>query len=126
MNVRTYIRGLSLVWITLCVALLPQTGSSHALASTALEIKGTVIAITSDSLSITATGGQVITFRLTATTAYEKDGQPAQQVDVHVGLHTANAVRFYPKAYMTHSPGSGCGANGLPAPHCGTSGRSRE
>jgi hypothetical protein len=75
------------VALALFSALLPLGGTARSFAATtALEVKGTVTAVSADSLSITSHSGQAMTFRLTATTIYEKNNQPAEQADVQVGL----------------------------------------
>jgi hypothetical protein len=85
------------ITIALFSALLPLGGTGRALASTApLYVKGTVKAVTADSLSIIANSGQAMTFRLSATIIYEKYGQPAQLADVKVGLYVE--VKYHVEA----------------------------
>lgn len=90
-------RILTLVFVVLALfsAVLPLGGTARSLAATtALEVKGTVTAVSADSLSLVTATGQAMTFRLIATTIYEKYGQPAQQADVQVGLYVAVKYRL--------------------------------
>lgn len=68
------------------VALLTvAVGVAGGAGSASLRVEGVVMSVAAGSLEIRADGGQAMTFRLVATTAYVKGGQAVQQSEVRVG-----------------------------------------
>lgn len=72
---------LPLLW----VLLLPGVPAAGAVTSSSLRVSGTVSAVSSGTLTITAVGGQAMSFRLVSTTTYAKDGQAADFSAIAVG-----------------------------------------
>lgn len=69
----------------LAVLLLTGVPSAGAVTGSSLRVSGTVAAISSGALTITAVGGQAMSFRLVSTTTYAKDGQAADPSALAVG-----------------------------------------
>ncbi len=86
-----------LVLLALVLALLTVAANPAAARSdSSLRASGTVSAVQAGSLTIVADTGQTMTFRLVATTGYEKDGQPASESALAVGQHVKVKYRQEP------------------------------